>query len=306
MTLPRISSVMCTVGRPDSIARAVESVLANDYPDFELVVIDQSADDLTERACAPFVRDPRFRYVHSDKKGLSRSYNLGIASSNASIIAFTDDDCVARPDWLRSVAGVFADNPDVDMLYGQTLEPEGHLQSRGVIPSLEFAEPKLIGPGTRFQVIGMGANFALRRSLVDRIGGFDEALGGGGPLRSSQDFDYQFRAYRAGATVRLSPEPKVDHYGLRTQGDQWSRTLEAYGVGDGAFYWKHVRCGDLLALRLLSQRIGKLALREAVNPLRRKASSWPYLRSCFSGIRQSMRFKVSRAHRMYILREGTA
>ena len=68
------------------------------------------------------------------------------------------------------------------------------------------------------------------------------------------------------ATVLLSPAVKVDHYGVRTR-EQWPATLRAYGFGDGAFYWKHVRCGDLFALSLLVRQVGRLAAREALSRL---------------------------------------
>ncbi|MHB8376615.1 MAG: glycosyltransferase family 2 protein [Dehalococcoidia bacterium] len=302
--LPAISCVICTVDRPDMIARAVASVLDGQHGSLELIVIDQSAGDETRRACERFVGDPRFRYIHSDVRGLSAAYNRGIAETSTELIAFTDDDCVAQPDWLRAVIGVFAAHPEVDMLYGQTLAPPDYDSGDDVIPVLPFAEPRIIGRGHALEINGMGANYALRRRLVTRIGGFDEALGGGGPLRSSQDFDFLYRAYRAGALVRMSPEPRVDHYGRRRRGEQWERTLEAYGIGDGAFYWKHVRCGDLTALRLLVQRVAKLAVRELLNPIRRKPSHLTYLRACFVGIRLSMRFRVNSARRLYVLPEG--
>ncbi len=302
----RVSCVMCTVDRHDLIARAVASVLAGDHESVELIVVDQSTNDLTRQACEPFSRDPRFRYVHSNRRGLSAAYNLSIAQASYDIIAFTDDDCVAHSDWVHEVVGIFDANPDIDMLYGQTLAPADHHERDGVVPVLHFAESRLIGRGHGLAIIGMGANFAIRRRLIDRIGGFDEALGGGGPLRSSQDFDFHYRAYRAGAIIRLSPELKVDHYGVRRRGDQWTKTLEAYGIGDGAFYWKHVRCGDLTALRLLLQRIVKLSVREILNPIRHRSSSLPYLKACAVGMRKSMEFKVNRARRVYIMPEGAA
>jgi len=301
----RISCVICTVDRHEMIARSIAAVLGTDRPDIEVIVVDQSANDLTLRACEAFGGDPRFSYIHHDHRGLSVSYNRGIAEATSEIIAFTDDDCVAHRDWTEAIVQVFAQHPDVDMLYGQTLTPPGHDEETGIIPVLPIETPRIIGRGHGLAVIGMGANFAVRRRLIERIGGFDEALGGGGPFKSSQDFDFHYRAYRAGALIRLSPEPKVDHYGIRV-GAQWKRTLEAYGIGDGAFYWKHVRCGDATALRLLVQRMTKLAARELLNPIRHESSSLPYLMACTIGVRKSMHFKIDRVRRIYTLPEGAA
>jgi GT2 family glycosyltransferase len=186
------------------------------------------------------------------------------------------------------------------MLYGQTLpapELKGH---PGVLPSLRIDAEEKLSKEHGFRIYGMGANFALRRRVIDHIGGFDEALGGGGPLRSSQDFDLQFRLYRSGGICLLSPRVWVYHYGIRDDGS-WPATQVAYGVGDGAFYLKHVRCGDLLALWLLLKRLARLSLRELLNPLRRRPSEWPYLRSYMTGMTRSLRFSVDRKSRLYRL-----
>jgi glycosyltransferase involved in cell wall biosynthesis len=295
-----ISAVICTKGRPDLIGQAVGSVLANDHASFELLVIDQSADDSTEQALDGYRDDPRLRYIHLDRVGLSAAYNTGIASSEASLLAFTDDDCIAPPDWLTAIERAFTRHPDAELLYGQTLTAPELKSDPGVVPELAIRREEKLGKEHGFRIYGMGANFAMRRSLIDRVGGFDEALGGGGPLRSSQDFDFQYRAYRAGAVCLLSPEVWVHHYGVR-RGQEWTDTQTAYGVGDGAFYMKHVRCGDLTALRLLLGRVSRLLARELVNPVRHKPTQWPYLRSYFEGMRRSLRYDIDREKRLYRL-----
>jgi GT2 family glycosyltransferase len=140
---------------------------------------------------------------------------------------------------------------------------------------------------------------AIRRSSFELVGGFDEALGGGGPLRSSQDFDFAFRMYRKNQAVLLAPEVKVDHYGSRTQA-QWGGTMKAYGIGDGAFYSKHIRCGDPLALWYLS----KVLLINNARRVRKllKEGQWPtdeYTPSLFVGIRDASKFGIDRKHRLY-------
>ena len=55
----------------------------------------------------------------------------------------------------------------------------------------------------------------------------------------------------------------MESFGVRNR-EQWPATLRNYGLGDGAFYFKHVRCGDLFALGLLLRRLGRVAAREAL------------------------------------------
>jgi len=297
--LDLVSVVMCTRNRPDLIGTAVKSVLANGYPDFELVVVDQSDDDatgVTVRALS--TSHPNLRYVHTPVAGLSRAYNIGIRATSGRVLAFTDDDCVAPADWIESIARAFASEPEAEMLYGQVLLPASLKEHPEQVPTLAIGSAERLSKRDGFRIYGMGANFGLRRTLFERIGGFDEILGGGAPLRSSQDFDFQYRAYRANSVILLRPEIVVDHYGVRLP-DQWPATHRAYGIGDGAFYFKHVRCGDLFALRMLIKRLVWLAAREALNRARKKNSLATYLKGYFIGIRGSMGYHVDRRRRLY-------
>lgn len=295
-----VSVVIPTRGRPDLIGQSVLAVLANDHPDFEVIVVDQSDDDRTGEVVRGIaVTDPRVRYVHTLPPGLSRAYNVGAGLASAAVLAFTDDDCVAAPNWISAIDRAFAAEADADMLYGTVALPEALRGHDGEVPVLPIERAERIEPGGTFRVYGMGANFALRRGLLERLGGFDEIMGGGGPLRSSQDFDLQYRAFLLGAVVLLRPEVVVDHYGLRTVAE-WPKTLRAYGIGDAAFYLKHVRCGDLRVAWLLVTRLARVGARQGrhlLDPSRPSQST--YLLAYLEGARESLRYGVDRARRLY-------
>src|SRR4051812_49156781 len=96
-----VSAVMCTRNRAGSVDQAVRMVLANDYPNFDMIVVDQSTDDSTGEQLRPIAEeDPRLTYLHVDEAGLSRAYNTGIRNSTGDVLVFTDDDCVAPVDWI--------------------------------------------------------------------------------------------------------------------------------------------------------------------------------------------------------------
>jgi glycosyltransferase involved in cell wall biosynthesis len=300
-----LSVVICTRNRPDLIGNAVSSVLANTYPDFDVLVVDQSTDDRTGAIVRGLAEQhANLRYLHTDKAGLSRAYNIGIRETSGQILAFTDDDCIAPPGWLQSVSSAFEAEPTAELLYGQVLLPAALADKVNDVPTLGIGHAwSLNRQRSGFVIYGMGANFAARRSLFEKIGLFDEILGGGGPLKSSQDYDLQYRAYIAGVTTAYRPDVTIDHYGVRTP-EQWPVTDRAYGTGDGAFYTKHIRCGDLYALQLLVSLLGRNAVREALHALgiRRRYSRARYLRGCLAGILASWRFGVDRRTRMYLAR----
>jgi glycosyltransferase involved in cell wall biosynthesis len=297
---PFVSAVICTRNRPDKIGHSIEMVLANRYPNFDLTVIDQSTNDETEtivRAIAS--RDNRLRYKRMTTAGLSRAYNQGITATTGETLVFTDDDCLAPPDWIENIVAAFAKEPDGELLYGQVLAafPEGGGDK--LTPVLVIAKPKRLDRKGGFHVCGMGANFAARRSLFNRIGLFDVALGGGGPLKSSQDFDFAYRAYRHGAVTLLRPEVIMRHDGRR-EAEDWPNLLLAYGFGDGAFYSKHVRCRDpyatWLALRVVALTSVKVAVKRALGE---KTLNAKYLAGFIQGVRGGLKFDVDRTTLLY-------
>jgi glycosyltransferase involved in cell wall biosynthesis len=303
-SLPRISVVICTRDRPDTIGGALDSVIAQDYPDYEVLIIDQSRGDDTARIVDDArARFPRLRSVRLRTPGLSRAYNAGVHEATAELLAFTDDDVIAPPGWLRAIARAFAGHPRVGLLYGQVLvAPE--LQERenrdGVTPALGIPERRVLDREHGFRVFGMGANFAARRSLFHRVGEFDEVLGGGGPLQSSQDFDFVYRVFRCGESTLLEPDVVVYHHGFRSH-EEWPATMRSYGIGVGGFCFKHVRLGDPYAAWLLCRFLAQAAVRFGKRLLTRRqvAEQWAYLSNILAGMRRSLRFSIDRRQRLY-------
>jgi hypothetical protein len=167
-------------------------------------------------------------------------------------------------------------------------------------PALDIPVPERLAKGEGFKIFGMGANFAARRRLFVKTGGFDEMLGGGGPLWSSQDYDLEYRAYQSGCVVLLRPDVSVRHDGRRERED-WPKLLLAYGAGDGAFYMKHVRCRDWYATWLLTRQFGTTAAKFVVKTmLLRNDFNRYYLRGMLRGARASFKYDVDRRTRLYV------
>jgi GT2 family glycosyltransferase len=302
-----VSVIICTRDRPDTIVRAAESVMRQTFSSFDILIVDQSRTDETRRLVEDLMeRCARLHYLHLDQAGLSRAYNAGIRHTKGELLAFTDDDCVAPESWLDALARRFAEQPDVGLLYGQVLLPPELARTGtpgGTIPTLPIPQRQRLSLREGFKVFGMGANFAACRSVCEQIDGFDEILGGGGPLKSSQDFDFAYRVYRAGGAILLEPDVVIYHYGFRSDAE-WPATLKAYGIGDGAFYLKHVRTGDLYAARLLARQLFVNAARElrhTIMPGSRRAQ-WGYVRNVVRGMYDSLKFGVDRRQRRYYAR----
>jgi glycosyltransferase involved in cell wall biosynthesis len=148
------------------IGQAIQSVLANTYPNFDLTIIDQSTNDETEAAVGRIAAgDGRVRYQRMNASGLSRAYNQAISSTKGRYLAFTDDDCIAPHDWIQNIVTAFEEQPDGELMYGQVIpaHPEG--DGTELTPLLLIAKPERLDRENGFRVFGMGANFAARRSL---------------------------------------------------------------------------------------------------------------------------------------------
>jgi glycosyltransferase involved in cell wall biosynthesis len=297
----RVSVVIPTRNRRDHALACATSVLAN-TGFVELVVVDQSDDTSTEEAIRE-LRDPRLRYVRTPTRGVSNSRNLGIELTDGDIIAFTDDDCRAAPDWVQNLARVFESDPQAAVVCGQVRVPE-ELYELGFAESFEPKVREVQGEYPPFGGDwGITANLAVRRDVVARVGNFDPILGAGAPLRSGEEPDFIFRVLRAGLKVVNAREASVDHLGVRTPGAESRRLIRGYGVGTGAAFFKHVRLGDLDALGVYLGFIGANVRRAASGMLRgKRPEGLGYLYAFLSGSVTSWKYKIDPELKRYVPR----
>ncbi|UXA20752.1 glycosyltransferase family 2 protein [Mycobacterium sp. SMC-4] len=247
-TLPPISVVVCTRERPQQLADALESLRRIDYPDFEIVVVDNAGlTDATARVVAA-LGDDRVRCVAEPVPGLSTARNTGLRAARHNLVAYTDDDVYVDRHWLLALARGFARSPQVACVSG--LVPSGELRTAAqgyfdqrvswsgpLQPQLfTLAEPPADQPLFPFRVgrFGTGANFAVKRDRVLEIGGFDEALGAGTAAQGGEDLDLFFRVLTGGDALATEPAAIVWH---RHRSDNAALLAQARGYGLGLGAW---------------------------------------------------------------------
>jgi GT2 family glycosyltransferase/4-hydroxybenzoate polyprenyltransferase len=232
-TPPAVSVVVPTLDRPRRIVSAVQSLLAGNRDDFEIVVVDQSRGDATRRALAPLLSRANVRLVPAVGGGSAGARNAGLAEARAEIVAITDDDCEVRGDWVGDVLAAFGSDPGIAVVFGNVLADERDEPDRFVVayvtehPALARSLPD------RHRVDGTAACMAVRRSVWESLGGFDSLLGVGGPLRSAAEGDFALRALRAGHFVYQTPEWSVVHHGGHDLGER-PAVIDRYWYGTGA------------------------------------------------------------------------
>lgn len=212
-----VSVVMSTYNRCDLLPPAVESLLAQrtDGLRYELVVVDNNSTDRTREVVESIMARGQadLRYVFEGRQGLSHGRNAGIANSTAPLVAFTDDDVRAAPDWVASVKRAFDEHPEVDFLGGKVLprwerEPPSWLTSEiwsGPLALVDAGDEPFYSSAERVFFFP-GANFAFRRSLFDRVGLFDPHFQRvPGWVSSVEDSEFILRVLRAGHKGLYAP-----------------------------------------------------------------------------------------------------
>lgn len=248
-----ITVAVATMNRPAELARCIEAVLGGRTRPAELVIIDQSADRRTARLVAGsgWDRLVTVRYRRQARRGLSASRNAAIQCATHPIVAFTDDDCVPDADWLHALAAGFDGAEAPDAVTGRVL-PLGPERPGMYAVSTRASRIRRVYRGRALPwMVGSGGNAAVRRTWLQRVGGFDEQLGAGAPGRSAEDLDLFYRLLRAGATMRFEPDAIVLHE--RQSGERRRASRPSYGFGMGAFCGLSARRGHAYAAWMLGR-----------------------------------------------------
>src|SRR5207253_1845630 len=133
----------------------------------EIVIVDQSEDDATQRVVQAFGGFlDKLRYIRCSSRGLSNARNVGFEQTQGALVAFTDDDCVLRAGWAAQMKAHFADAPQLGAVFGRVVAVD-HDARLGWIPVFEPAQSWTISARSDFPLVGlMGANMAFRRTAL--------------------------------------------------------------------------------------------------------------------------------------------
>ena len=253
-TLP-VSVALCTRNRPAGLARTLESLLAIEVQDLEIIVVNNCSDDTATRDLVAQLasRDARIRYVEEPRRGLSYARNRAIAQARHEIIAFTDDDVTVDRHWLQGISRGFGRDVSIACVTGLVVsaslsEPAEQYFDRRVwwasrctprvftaqrLPSDPSLYPYSAG------MFGTGANFACRTSVLRALGGFDQALGAGSRTRGGEDLDMFVRLLSSGHALSYEPSAIVWHH-HRADAGALRDQMHAYGAGLTAYLTKYL------------------------------------------------------------------
>ncbi len=253
---PRVSVVVACHNGGRTLEACLESLVSLNYPNYEVVLVDDGSTDPTPRIAEGFTD---VQYVRQPHAGLSVARNTGIAASTGEVIAFTDADCRADEDWLRFlVADLLAS--EYAGMGGPNLLP---------LEDSRVAAAVMVSPGGPTHVMLTdreaehvpGCNMAFYRWALDDIGGFDPLF-----TRAGDDVDLCWRLQEHGHRIGFSPAGFVWHY-RRSTPLAYLRQQIGYGEAEALLARKHPEYFNILGGGLWRGRIYGMA--QAVVRLRR-------------------------------------
>ncbi|WP_285028991.1 glycosyltransferase [Mycolicibacterium sp. lyk4-40-TYG-92] len=244
---PAITVIVATRDRPDPLRTCLRTLLAVDYPKFEVLVVDNdpSSDETQTLIADEFAR--RVRYVREDRRGLSWAHNRGLNETTTDIVAFADDDVIVDPGWLTAIAEGFASGEDVGCVTGLILPSEletpaqlnlewhGGFSKGFARRTYDMRDNRPDDPLFPFAIgrLGSGANMAFDTNVLRRLGGFDPAIGIGTTAKGGDDLASFFRVVVRHQLV-YQPAAVVWHRHPREM-SALSQQAFRYGVGFGAY-----------------------------------------------------------------------
>jgi GT2 family glycosyltransferase len=241
-TLP-VTVVIPTIGRPAFMREVLEALSRSTSRPAEVVVVDQSNGSAVEGVVAEFA-DLGVRVERCALRGHARARNRGLRAARQPCVLFIDDDCLPAADWVSTGYGLAQRDPGC--LWTGRVLPQGDPQA---VPSTKDDPNPREFTGTVICEELYTNNMVLPRQAAFALGGFDETI-----VPAAEDCDFCYRWLRAGHPFRYEPTLVVHHREWRTP-EELIVLYRGYARGQGVFYGKHLRRGDLTVLRFAARDI---------------------------------------------------
>jgi glycosyltransferase involved in cell wall biosynthesis len=268
----RLSVILATYNRADSLRRAIDALLHQSAgrDSYEVIVVDNNCSDGTA-ALLDSIDDPRLRAIREPRQGLSYARNAGLAAARSDIVAFTDDDVEAAADWAETIISSLDARPEVDGAGGRVM-PVWDREQPGWLTQAHWAPLALQDHGDHERIfdrdtpIGLvGANVAFRRSVFDRVGRFSpdvQRVKDG--IGSTEDHELLLRLYASGGRLLYLPRMLVM---ARVQAHRYDRDYHRrWHEGHGHFH-AIMRAADMERSRLALLGIPSHLIRRAAHDL---------------------------------------
>jgi len=225
---PRVSVVVCAYNAERTMEACLRSLEHLNYPDYEVIVVNDGSKDRTLAIAEGF---GYCRIISQPNMGLSVARNVGAQAATGAIVAYTDSDCVADPDWLTYLVVKMEDSDLVACGGPNFPPPEDSLVPAAVAVSPGGPTHVLLSDDVAEHIAG--CNMAFRRDVLLGLDGFDPVYRAAG-----DDVDICWRLQDAGYTIGFSPAAVVWHFRRNTV-KAYIGQQRGYGKAEALVYSKH-------------------------------------------------------------------
>ena len=170
--MPRISVIVPFYNRKVTLTRCFESLVAQNYPadEYEVIAVDNNSSDGSGTIAQRF---PRITHLVERKQGSYAARNCGLRAASGAMVAFTDSDCVAAPDWLSNIERAMRD-PRLQVVVGNS-QPAGRSRAIHLLGAYEEHKDRYVfDAASSEKYYGHTRNMAMRREVFAAIGPFVE------------------------------------------------------------------------------------------------------------------------------------
>lgn len=226
---PSISVVVCSYNGARTLEACLTSLLQMDYPDYEIIFVDDGSTDATQEIIKSF---PQIKVVRQENQGLSVARNVGMKAGRGEIIAYTDSDCMADKDWLYYLVGTL-EQGDYVAVGGPNVSPPAENWVQACV-AVSPGQPShvLIDDATAEHI--PGCNMAFYKWALESIGGFDPEY-----RKAGDDVDVCWRIMEHGYKIGFSPAAVVWHH-RRFSISAYFKQQMGYGEAEALLRFKHL------------------------------------------------------------------
>ncbi len=225
---PRVSVVVCAYNAERTMDACLASLAVLNYPDYEVIVVNDGSRDRTLEIAESY---PYCRIISQPNKGLSVARNVGAEAATGEIVAYTDSDCVADPDWLAYLVAKMEASALTACGGPNFPPPEDSLVPAAVAVAPGGPTHVLLSDEVAEHIAG--CNMAFRRDTLLGLGGFDPVYRAAG-----DDVDICWRFQDAGHVIGFSPAAIVWHFRRNTV-KAYCNQQRGYGKAEALVYSKH-------------------------------------------------------------------
>ena len=217
---PRVSVIVCSYNGGRTLGDCLEALCQIDYPDFEVIVVDDGSTDATPAVASEY----DVRLIRTENRGLSSARNTGLMAATGEIVAYTDDDAYPDPHWLTYLAAMFQRTNHAG-IGGPNIPPRGDGPIADCVANAPGGPVHVLLDDELAEHIP-GCNMAFRRERMIEIGGFDPRYRVAG-----DDVDICWRLQERGWTIAFSPAAIVWHHRRNSIRGYWKQQ-QGYGKAE--------------------------------------------------------------------------